>query len=187
MEERLQPQAIREKEVAFGSTLISMKIRGRILLAEDDENLAFLVKENLESVGYEIKIAANGEQAFRMSMAEKFDMYILDIMMPRRDGYWVAEQIRKRDYETPIIFLTAKNSEFDRIQGFTVGSDDYITKPFSIKELLLRLSAILKRTMPSRMTTDVIFSIGKFTFDYINRSISIGSKSTHLNTKKPEL
>jgi two-component system OmpR family response regulator len=164
-----------------------MKIRGRILLAEDDENLAFLVKENLESVGYEIKIAANGEQAFRMSMAEKFDMYILDVMMPRRDGYWVAEQIRKRDYETPIIFLTAKNSELDRIQGFTVGSDDYITKPFSIKELLLRLSAILKRTMPTRLTTDVIFSIGKFTFDYVNRSISMGSKSTHLNIKEAEL
>jgi two-component system OmpR family response regulator len=164
-----------------------MKIRGRILLAEDDENLAFLVKENLEAVGYEIKLANNGEQAFRMSMSEKFDMYILDIMMPRKDGFWVAEQIRKRDYETPIIFLTAKNAEVDRIHGFTIGSDDYITKPFSIKELLLRLSAILKRTMPTRLATDVVFTIGKFSFDYLNRSITLGQKSTHLNIKEAEL
>ena len=164
-----------------------MKPRGRILLAEDDENLAFLIKENLEAAGFEIIIATNGEQAFRMSMSERIDLYMLDVMMPRKDGFWVAEQIRKRDFETPIIFLTARNSEVDRIQGFTIGSDDYITKPFSIKELLLRLTAILKRTMPSRSMSDQVVCLGKFSINFMNRSITFGNVETRMNIKEAEL
>src|SRR3954468_8951062 len=125
-----------------------MKDKIKILLTEDDENLAFLIRDNLESVGYDIVWAKNGEEGLRSSMTDKIDLFILDIMMPRKDGFWLAEQIRKRDMETPIVFLTAKNLERDKIEGFTIGADDYLTKPFSIKELMLRLNAILKRTRP---------------------------------------
>ena len=164
-----------------------MKDRVRILLAEDDENLAFLVKDNLDSAGYEILWVKNGEEGLRTSLSEKVDLYILDIMMPRKDGFWLAEQIRKRDLETPIVFLTAKNSEHDKIEGFTIGADDFITKPFSIKELLLRLSAILKRTLPSRERSELVLNVGQITFNYLNRIISCKGEEKSLNIKEAEL
>jgi two-component system, OmpR family, response regulator len=164
-----------------------MNQKVRILLTEDDENLGFLVKDNLESAGYEIIWAKNGEDGFRLSLSGRIDLFILDIMMPRRDGFWLAAQIRKRDLDTPIIFLTAKNSEPDKIEGFTVGADDYITKPFSIKELLLRIHAILKRTRPDREKTEVEMHVGKITFNYLNREIKKDDEIRGLNIKEAEL
>src|SRR4249920_1607817 len=111
MEEKLQYQAGMERAVAFASHFLNMSSKATILFAEDDENLAFLVKENLEIAGYNILLAKDGEEAYRLSFSNKVDLFLLDIMMPRKDGFWLAEQIRKRDYETPIVFLTAKNSE----------------------------------------------------------------------------
>ena len=159
----------------------------RILLTEDDENLAFLIKDNLEAAGYEIIWVKNGDDGFRISLNERIDMYILDIMMPRKDGFWLAEQIRKRDNDTPMIFLTAKNSESDKIEGFTIGADDYITKPFSIKELLLRMNAILKRTKPDKEKSDKELTIGKITFYYMNRLIKYEDQTKGLNIKEAEL
>jgi DNA-binding response OmpR family regulator len=164
-----------------------MKEKINILLAEDDENLAFLIKDNLESAGYEIHWAKNGEDGLRISLSENIDLFILDIMMPKKDGFWLAEQIRKRDFETPIIFLTAKNSERDKIEGFSIGADDYITKPFSIKELLLRLKAILKRTKPTKEKNEIEFHIGKLTFNYLNRIINYDGQVKGLNIKEAEL
>src|SRR4051812_2349272 len=128
MEEKYQYPANTEKEVASAFSLIKMNKKATILFAEDDENLAFLVKENLEIAGYEILLATNGEEAFRISLSEKIDLYLLDVMMPKRDGFWLAGQIRRRDPETPIVFLTAKNTEASKIEGFTTGADDFITK-----------------------------------------------------------
>jgi DNA-binding response OmpR family regulator len=164
-----------------------MNKKVRILLAEDDEILAFLLKENLESAGYEVLWVKNGEEGLRMSMSEGVDLFILDVMMPRKDGFWLAEQIRKRDNVTPIIFLTAKNLEKDKINGFTLGGDDYITKPFSIKEVLLRLSAILKRTNPLSEHAERELKAGSITFNFFNRSISVDNEVKSLNTKEAEL
>ncbi|MEO8211078.1 MAG: response regulator transcription factor [bacterium] len=158
-----------------------------ILFAEDDENLAFLVKENLEIAGYKVLLARDGEEAYRLSFSNKIDLFLLDIMMPRKDGFWLAEQIRKRDYITPIVFLTAKNSESAKIEGFTTGADDFITKPFSIKELLLRLTAILKRTLHSREIIEPVYYIGKITFNFLNRSISSGGQQLRVNIKEAEI
>jgi two-component system, OmpR family, response regulator len=187
MEEKLQFQAGTAKAVAFASHLYKMSKKVTILLAEDDENLAFLVRENLEIAGYKILIARDGEEAFRLSISNQIDLYLLDIMMPRKDGFWLAEQIRKRDFETPIVFLTAKNSESAKIEGFMTGADDYITKPFSIKELLLRLTAILKRTLHSREIAEPVYVIGKLSFNFLNRSISIDNQQVKINIKEAEI
>jgi DNA-binding response OmpR family regulator len=164
-----------------------MKEKVKVLLTEDDDNLAFLIKENLEEANYEVLWAKNGEEGLRMFISVKIDLFILDIMMPRKDGLWLAEQIRKRDYETPIIFLTAKNSEHDKIEGFTAGADDYITKPFSIKELLLRMKAILKRTLAVKDRDVSNLVIGKINFNYHNREIQNNDEIKSLNIKEAEL
>jgi two-component system OmpR family response regulator len=187
MEEKYQFPVNTAKAVAFASRFISMSKKATILFAEDDENLAFLVKENLEIAGYQILLAMNGEEAYRLSISHKVDLFLLDIMMPRKDGFWLAEQIRKRDVETPIVFLTAKITESAKIEGFTAGADDYITKPFSIKELLLRLAAILKRTMHAREITEPVYTIGKMSFNYKNRSIIIDDKEIKVNIKEAEI
>jgi DNA-binding response OmpR family regulator len=187
MVEKLTLTAEPERAALSGSLSTRMKEKVRILLTEDDENLAFLIKDNLESAGYEIIWAKNGEEGLRLSLAEKIDLFILDIMMPRKDGFWLAEQIRKRDFETPIIFLTAKNSEPDKIEGFTLGADDYITKPFSIKELLLRLNAILKRTCHNKETNDPEMIAGNIVFNFINRNIVCKGNTSVLNIKEAEL
>jgi DNA-binding response OmpR family regulator len=185
--EKFQLTADPAQAVASRSLSILMNSKTRILLTEDDENLAFLIKENLESAGYEILWVKNGEEGLRASLQERIDIYILDIMMPRKDGFWLAEQIRKRDFETPIVFLSAKNSEIDKIEGFTIGADDYVTKPFSIKELVLRLNAILKRTKPSKERVDKDLQVGKINFNYLNRIIRYDNEIKTLNVKEAEL
>lgn len=175
------------KELVSRSFLAKMNKKVKILLAEDDEILAFLLKENLESAGYEVIWVKNGEEGMRISMSEGVDLFILDVMMPRKDGFWLAEQIRKRDTSTPIIFLTAKNQEKDLINGFTLGGDDYITKPFSMKEVLLRLSAILKRTNPLGEHGEKELRAGNSTFNFFNRIICAGNEVKNLNTKEAEL
>jgi DNA-binding response OmpR family regulator len=187
MEEKSQYQVSTAKAAALGSYFLKMKKKATILFAEDDENLAFLVKENLEIAGYEILLASNGEEAYRMSLSKKIDMFLLDVMMPRKDGFWLAEQIRKRDLDTPIVFLTAKNTESAKIEGFTTGADDFITKPFSIKELMLRITAILKRTMHSRDISEPVYSIGRITLNFINRIIRIDEQEIKINTKEAEI
>jgi two-component system OmpR family response regulator len=163
-----------------------MQKKIKILLCEDDDNLAYLIRENLEASGYEICWARNGEEGLRLTLSTSFDLNILDVMMPRKDGYWLAEQIRKRDTDTPIVFLTAKNTERDKIEGFTIGADDYITKPFSLKELMLRIKAILKRTSIEEKF-DKEFLIGKITFNFLNRLIRWDNQVKGLNIKEAEL
>jgi DNA-binding response OmpR family regulator len=137
-----------------------------ILLAEDDPNLGTFLKNYLSAKGFSTMLCINGEDVLNAYHSGKFNFIILDVMMPLIDGFTVAREIRKADEETPIIFTSAKHLESDRIQGFSIGADDYIIKPFNVEELLLRVNAILKRThifVSERMQK--YFDLGELTFD----------------------
>jgi DNA-binding response OmpR family regulator len=117
----------------------------KILLVEDDPNLAYIVKDNLSENGFLVKHCDNGMDAEHILLKDDFDLYLFDVMMPKKDGFSLAESIRGRGDQTPIIFITAREMAEDKIKGFTLGADDYITKPFNFSELVLRIEAILKR------------------------------------------
>ncbi len=160
----------------------------KILLAEDDENLGLLLKEYLNAKGFETNLFANGELAFRDFVKNQYDICILDIMMPVKDGYTLAKEIRQIDEDVPIIFLTAKSMKEDVIEGFSIGADDYITKPFSMEELLFRLEAILKRTSSAHKTAAIEkFEIGKYVFDVKKQTLQLDDKVIRLTTKESEL
>ena len=139
----------------------------KVLLAEDDPNLGMLLREYLNAKGYETELAENGKIAYETFMQGGFDICILDVMMPIKDGFTVAEEIRQTDKKVPIIFLTAKSMKDDKLKGFTVGADDYITKPFSMDELLMRIQAILRRTIPEvgKAKKRDNIKVGDFIFD----------------------
>lgn len=160
-----------------------------ILLAEDDRNLGNLLKEYLEAKGYETKLATNGKEAFDYFNKDKFDLCLLDVMMPVKDGFTLAREIRSADKNIPIVFLTAKSMKEDAIEGFTVGADDYITKPFSMEELLLRITAILRRVKNQtlKQSEQNEFRIGKFRFNHQDRTLELKGKVTDLTTKEADL
>jgi DNA-binding response OmpR family regulator len=117
----------------------------KILLVEDDPNLGYILHENLELQGFAATLCVDGEQGLATYHREHFDLCLIDVMLPKKDGFTLAREIRKTDEEIPIIFLTAKSLKDDRIEGFKIGGDDYVTKPFSMEELVLRIQAVLKR------------------------------------------
>lgn len=139
----------------------------RILLVEDDPNLGQILQEYLDVKGFEAVLCRDGEAGLKMFRRERFDLCIFDVMMPKLDGYTLAEEVRLLNADVPIIFLTAKSQKEDTIRGFRVGADDYMTKPFSMEELLMRLRAILKRTQKSQAEAEKqeVFAIGAFTFE----------------------
>ena len=160
----------------------------KILLAEDDKNLGNLLKEYLEAKNYSTILAVNGKEAFDQFVKKKFDICIFDVMMPVNDGYTLAREVRKLNKTMPIIFLTAKSMKEDVIEGFNAGADDYMTKPFSMEELLLRLQAILRRTQPAAPATEKTeFKIGKYKFDYTHQLLDIKGKKQNLTTKEADL
>ncbi len=157
-----------------------------ILLAEDDENLGMLLKEYLNAKGFETSLFANGDSAYHDFIKNKYDLCILDVMMPVKDGFTLAKEIRQANQEIPIIFLTAKSMKDDVIKGFTLGADDYITKPFSMEELLFRIEAILRRTGGKTEVPDT-FNIGKYVFDTNKQTLQLNEEVTRLTTKETEL
>lgn len=161
----------------------------KILLAEDDSNLGNLLKEYLEAKNYETSWAKNGKEGFDLFKKTSYDLCLLDVMMPLKDGFTLAKEIRAQNKSVPIVFLTAKSMKEDAIEGFTVGADDYITKPFSMEELLLRLNAILRRTKNQTTADNTIkfFEIGHYQFDYENQKLKMGKKEQGLTTKEAEL
>lgn len=162
--------------------------RNKILLAEDDSNLSTLLEEYLNLKSYDVVLFNNGEDALEGYRQEEFDICLLDVMMPKMDGFSLATRIRKIDPDQPIIFLTAKSMKEDKIEGFTIGADDYITKPFSMEELLARLKAVLRRTNKSSDEPDPIsFEFGQFMFDYDHQILKINGDTTKLTTKESEL
>ncbi len=163
-------------------------IKTRILLAEDDENLGSLLKEYLNIKGYETELYPDGNKAFKGFIKEHFDLCILDIMMPGKDGFTVAKEIRLINSDIPIIFLTAKSHKEDVLEGFTIGADDYITKPFSMEELLYRIEAILRRTKPGQDCGSLdVFQLGNYNFDARKQLLTYGKKVQKLTTKESEL
>lgn len=161
------------------------EIKARILLVEDDMNLGFVVQDNLKMSGYKVVLATDGKQGLQQFSEGEYDLCILDVMLPQKDGFTLAEDIRKINTDIPIIFLTAKNMTEDRIKGFKSGADDYITKPFSTEELMLRIDAILKRINPLKQREQKdFFTIGKFTFNYPNYTLVFDNKQEQKLTKK---
>lgn len=158
----------------------------KILLAEDDHNLGTILKAYLEAKGYPTKLFVNGKEAHDAYAKEKFDFCILDVMMPIKDGFTLAKEIRKTDKKTPILFLTAKSMQEDRIEGLQLGADDYLTKPFSMEELLLRIKAILRRSVSDGGEQN-IFTIGKYIFDYSHQTLMLNNESQKLTSKEAEL
>ena len=163
----------------------------RILLVEDDPNLRIVLKDYLEMLGYEVYVAVDGEDGYRSFLEKKPTLCILDVMMPKKDGFTLSRDIRNIDQLVPIVFLTAKGMKDDRIEGFRTGCDDYITKPFSSEELSLRLEAILRRCAIREENgirpAEEIFQIGHFTFDSKNMTLRIGDHQRILTRKEASL
>ncbi len=158
----------------------------RVLLAEDDRNLGNILKSYLEAKGYSTRLCINGQEAYEMFMREKFDFCVLDVMMPLKDGFTLASEIRQHDRQVPILFLTAKSLEEDKLKGFQAGADDYLTKPFSMEELLVRMEAILRRSGVST-SGGKTFQIGSFEFDYNSQTLKNGNTEQRLTSKENEL
>ncbi len=162
----------------------------KILLVEDDEALRFIVKDNLEQQNYDVEVAENGEIALHQFSQNSFDLVILDVMLPKIDGFQVAKTIRATNEHIPIIFLTARSMTEDKIKGLTIGGDDYIPKPFSMEELLLKIKIFLKRSQSFRINqvdSAPKTIIGEFTFQPEDLTLSIKEDVRNLTLKEAEL
>lgn len=155
-----------------------MKVK--ILLVEDDTNLGFVIKDQLTNEGYQVQLCINGAEALNTFNNSTFDLCVFDVMMPKIDGFTLAKEIRKQNSQIPILFLSARSMVEDKVEGFKVGGDDYLTKPFSMEELQMRINALLKRVniKGGNELNSTIFEIGTYTFDYENFTL------THVNFKK---
>ena len=138
----------------------------RILLCEDDENLGMLLREYLQAKGYAVELCPDGEAGYKSFLKNKFDLCVFDVMMPKKDGFTLAQEVRAANAEIPIIFLTAKTLKEDILEGFKIGADDYITKPFSMEELTFRIEAIWRRVRGKKNKQSNIYKIGKFGESY---------------------
>ncbi len=159
----------------------------KVLLAEDDENLGRLLNTFLDAKGYKTTLVDTGKKAVERAGQEVFDFIILDVMMPEMDGFEAASEIRAWNKEVPLLFLTAKSLKEDKLKGFNLGADDYLTKPFSMEELLARLQAILRRTKNSKPEEARNESIGDSQFDVTTRVLKIAGKEVTLTTKEAQL
>ncbi|MCC7050964.1 MAG: response regulator transcription factor [Bacteroidia bacterium] len=159
----------------------------KILLAEDDTNLGMILKDSFDSKGYLVTLCKNGDDALITFKNHSFNLCLLDVMMPIKDGFTVAKEIRTVNASIPIIFLTAKSMKEDVIEGFKSGADDYISKPFSFEELLLRVQAVLKRTqtqIPPTETEQTFFKVGDYVFDYQHQTVKYKNQDHQKLTSK---
>lgn len=159
-----------------------------ILLAEDDLNLGMLLVDYLETEGFNVKLCKDGELGSKAFENNAFDLCLLDVMMPKLDGFSLAKAIRLKDKKIPIIFITAKSLKEDKLKGYDLGADDYITKPFDEEELLWKIKAVIRR-VPKNITEIKleICSIGKYTFDFANQSLSIYGKTKRITEKESDI
>lgn len=163
---------------------------GRILLLEDDPNLGFILKEHLELQGYAVDLRTNGEDGMERFRRGGYVLCLVDVMMPKKDGFTFAREVRALDEDMPLIFLTAKSLKEDRVEGLKIGADDYITKPFSMEELMLRIRAVLKRVRASVDSGEggqSRFEIGSFQFDHETRTLAGLEGSEELTTREADL
>lgn len=161
--------------------------KAKILLVEDDPTLGFVIKDNLEENNYEVVYCHDGETGWQQFMRQNVDLCLLDVMLPKKDGMALAQQIRKKNEVIPILFMTAKSMDEDKIAGFKSGGDDYITKPFNLQELLLRIEVFLKRTKTAGASESNIYTIGNLHFDYNQLAITVDGKRNQLTQKEADL
>lgn len=159
----------------------------KLLLCEDDENLGMLLREYLQAKGFIVELCPDGEIGYKTFMDSKYDICVLDVMMPKKDGFTLAQEIRTANSDIPIIFLTAKVLKEDILEGFKIGADDYITKPFSMEELVLRIEAILRRVNGKKNKESSVYHLGGFTFDTQKQILAYGNRQTKLTTKENDL
>ena len=164
-----------------------MNLGIKLLVAEDDPNLGTILKAYLSQKGFTVSLVTDGQAAIETFRNADIDACILDVMMPVKDGFAVAKEIRRLDKRVPIIFLTAKSLEADKLKGFEIGADDYITKPFSMNELLARINATIRRSFDENKPENNIFNIGKFVFDHSRQTLTIDGDERHLTSKECEL
>jgi DNA-binding response OmpR family regulator len=165
-------------------------VKANILLVEDDENLGFVIQDNLNIAGYNVTWVKDGQSGFEAFCQDKFDLCILDVMLPKKDGFQLGHEIKALRENIPLIFLTAKSLDPDKVQGFKIGADDYITKPFNMELLALRINALLKRYFSSESNTledKDLFQIGNYSFHYKNQELRIAEENKHLTKKEAEI
>lgn len=165
------------------------EFKANILLVEDDQNLGFVIQDTLKRMGYAVHLCRDGKEGLRQFNEHAYDLCVLDVMLPHKDGFSLAEDIRLTNAEIPIVFLTAKSQTEDRIAGFKAGGDDYLTKPFSHEELALRIEAILRRThgRTEDPRSRERFELGAYTFDHRNLMLSHPSEERKLTKKEAEV
>ena len=160
----------------------------KVLLAEDDKNLGTILKSYLEAKGYPATLCVNGQDAFLEFNKNKYDFCIVDVMMPVKDGFTLAKEIRNIDKKVPILFLTAKSMQEDKLKGFEIGADDYLTKPFSMEELLARMEAILRRSAAEDEEPEGdTYELGKMEFNFVRQTLSMGKEEVKLTSKEAAL
>ncbi len=158
----------------------------KILLVEDDPSLGFVIKDNLVYKGYAVTLCVNGEEGDRVFHQQHFDLCVFDVMMPKKDGFSLAQSIREKNKHVPILFITAKSMLEDKITGFQSGGDDYIVKPFSMEELCLRIEVFLRRSNGVK-PSDPTYSVGGFVFDYHNLTLQHSAGNKTLTQKEAEV
>ena len=161
----------------------------KVLLAEDDKNLGTILKSYLEAKGYPATLCVNGDEAFTEFNKNDYDFCILDVMMPVKDGFTLAKEIRNIDKKIPILFLTAKSMAEDKLKGFDIGADDYLTKPFNMEELLARMEAIIRRSLADEKEGPEgdIYKLGKMEFNFVRQTLSMGKEDVKLTSKEAAL
>ena len=164
-----------------------MEDKLKVFLCEDDENLGSLLREYLHAKGFEAELFTDGDAGFKGFLKGKYDLCICDVMMPKKDGMTLVREIRSVNSEIPIIFLSAKNLKDDVIEGFKVGADDYITKPFSMEELTLRMEAIIRRVKGKKAKEQQVYNFATMTFDTQKQMLTIAGEVIKLTTKESEL
>jgi DNA-binding response OmpR family regulator len=164
-----------------------IKSKSKILLVEDDPSLGFVIKDTLNQNNFDVTLCVDGEQGATTFAQNVFQICILDVMLPKKDGFSLARTIRSINKDVPILFLTAKSMTEDKLQGFKTGADDYITKPFSLEELLCRIEVFLRRGNINPTIEDKVFSIGQFKFDYRNLTLKNSSQEKVLTQKEAEV
>ncbi len=163
-----------------------MKVK--ILLVEDDTSLGFIISDQLRSDGYNVTLCTDGAEGFKRFNQEEFHMCIFDVMMPKKDGFTLASDIRKINSDIPILFLTAKSNDEDKVQGFKSGGDDYLTKPFNVEELQLRVAALLRRVNITLEAKDESsYQIGEYTFDTVNFHLQHENFEKSLTKKEAQI
>ncbi len=159
----------------------------KLLLVEDDKNLGKVVRDYLRLNKFDVALAEDGEKGFELFKEGGFDICILDVMLPKMDGFSLAKLIRKLDHEVPIIFLTAKAMDEDKLEGFQTGADDYVTKPFNIEELVLRIKVFLRRSKAIQTEEPMRIAVGKYTFDYRNLSLQLEEETRGLTQREADI